>query len=198
MKKIAITGGIGSGKSSVATYIASLGYPVFSCDEIYKNCIVSPEYIAKIQTEFPSAVINGQIDRKKLSECVFGNETARLRLNNIAHPLIMQELYRKMEKELSAFVFAEVPLLFEGGYEKDFDVIIIVERNKDARIDSILRRDGLTKTEAEERIQAQNKLSNWIKEQISHKNVFRIENNEDLATLQQKTRAILCLIQNTM
>ena len=67
MKKIAITGGIGSGKSTVIELIKDQGFPVFSCDEIYKEIIVSKEYIQKIQENFPTAVKNGLIDKQILS-----------------------------------------------------------------------------------------------------------------------------------
>ena len=66
MKKVAITGGIGSGKSKVLSIIQNADYPVFSCDEIYKKVIVDEKYIKKIAEIFPTAVIDGKIDRKRL------------------------------------------------------------------------------------------------------------------------------------
>ena len=79
--KIAVTGGIGSGKSFALQYIASLGFPVFSCDEIYKQVILSKEYIEKIQQVFPECVIENQINRKKLAEIVFSNDAQMKQLN---------------------------------------------------------------------------------------------------------------------
>ena len=72
-KKIAITGGIGSGKSTVARIIKERGFPVFSCDEIYKDVIKSAEYIEKIAQIFPNAVKNNIIDRQTLAKIVFSD-----------------------------------------------------------------------------------------------------------------------------
>ena len=90
--KIAITGGIGSGKSVVVTLLKESGYAVFSCDEIYKEIILSRKYVQKIEELFPEAVVNGQIDRKKLGEIVFADEEKRKHLNTLSHPIIMQSL----------------------------------------------------------------------------------------------------------
>ena len=154
-KKIAITGGIGSGKSTVSAYIKERGYPVFSCDEIYKEVITMPAYINAIQKVFPNVIQNGEIDRKRLSEQVFTDEKKRLDLNAVAHPLIMQRLMEKMQACKSELIFAEVPLLFEGGYQNWFDQIIIVKRSVEQRIQSVCKRDGLTKVEAQMRMCSQ-------------------------------------------
>ena len=72
MKKlIAITGGIGSGKSSAAQFLLEMGYPVFSCDEIYREVILSPDYIQKVTTLFPECIVEGSIDKKILARIVF-------------------------------------------------------------------------------------------------------------------------------
>ena len=141
MKKIAITGGIGSGKTSVSKYYQSLGFPVYSCDEIYNEIIEQPSYIESIQKIFPNVIIDGKIDRKRLADKVFTDEQARNALNQLAHPLIMDVLYEHISKTDSAYIFAEIPLLFELGREHDFDEIIIVERDEEARLQSVMQRD---------------------------------------------------------
>ena len=73
-KKIAVTGGIGSGKSTVCKLIENMGYSVFSCDKIYQNIIHSKRYVQEIERVFPSVVKQGEIDKKLLSEIVFSNE----------------------------------------------------------------------------------------------------------------------------
>ncbi len=154
-KKIAITGGIGSGKSTVLKEIEAMGYPVFSCDEIYREIIAFSVYVEQVKKFFPECVFGGEIDKKRLSAIVFQNEEKRLLLNSIAHPLIMQRLEERMNKATSDLVFAEVPLLFECGYEKQFDFVIVVMREKEKRIQCLLKRDGITKEEVEARISAQ-------------------------------------------
>ena len=114
-KTIAITGGIGSGKSTVAKEISLLGFPVFSCDQIYREIMEDKAYIAQISSVFDGVVVEGKIDKNALSRLIFNDQTARNKLNSIAHPLIMSTLYARMQSCANDFVFAEVPLLFEGG-----------------------------------------------------------------------------------
>ena len=110
--KIAITGGIGSGKSTAIAHIKELGYPVFSSDEIYRDILRSKAYIQKIRSVFPEVVKEVEIDRKALASVVFSNDQAREQLNSIAHPMIMEKLLSEMNSTNSSLVFAEVPLLF--------------------------------------------------------------------------------------
>ena len=83
--KIAITGGIGSGKSTAIAHIKKLGYPVFSSDEIYRDILRSKAYIQKIHSVFPEVVKEVEIDLKALASVVFSNDQAREQLNSILH-----------------------------------------------------------------------------------------------------------------
>ncbi len=154
-QKIAITGGIGSGKSEVGKIVKRAGFPLFSCDEIYGEVILTSEYIERIKELFPSAFQNGQIDRKRLASIVFSDESALKKLNEASHPLIMKTLYERMEKAEGKYVFAEVPLLFEGGFEKDFDRVLIVMRSKEKRVRAVQERDGLSEAEVLRRMNGQ-------------------------------------------
>ena len=154
-KKIAITGGIGSGKTTVMRYLENKGYPVFSCDEIYKQIIHTDEYVKEISKEFPLVVKDGQVERRALAALVFSDSEKRRRLNEISHPLIMKELLKQMEESESSLVFAEVPLLFEGGFEDLFDERIVLLRKRENRMQSVAARDNLSKGEIEARIEAQ-------------------------------------------
>lgn len=153
--KIAITGGIGSGKSTLAALLKNKGYDVFSCDEIYHELLCDEGYIAEIARLFPPAVENGNINKKKLSDIIFTDEKTRNQLNALAHPWIMRRLFEKMENANGKYVFAEVPLLFEEGYENLFDKIIVVLRNEEDRIVSVMQRSGLSRQEVKNRIKAQ-------------------------------------------
>lgn len=154
-KLVAITGGIGSGKSLALQFLRELNYPVFSCDEIYKEVIVSKEYIEQMEKLFPDVVKNGQVDRTALAETVFNNEIMRIKLNNLAHPIIMKLLLRYMEAAEGSIAFAEVPLLFEGNFEKIFDHVLYIARDKQLRIEAVIERDGLLGSEVEKRIAGQ-------------------------------------------
>ena len=153
--KIAITGGIGSGKSMVAAILRQKGHSVYSCDEIYKEVICSSSYVESVAKEFPTCVENGIVNRKALSDIVFNNPAKLNKLNAIAHPLIMKKLNTYMRHDVHEFVFAEVPLLFENGFEKDFEKVLVVQRDKAQRIQSVLSRDNLSENEALKRMNAQ-------------------------------------------
>jgi dephospho-CoA kinase len=186
-KKVAITGGIGSGKSLALRYISQIGYPVYSCDEIYKAVIKSKEYIDKVSALFPDVIVDGNISRELLAKKVFHNVENRIKINEVAHPMIMQTLYAQMEKCESELVFAEVPLLFEGNFEKDFDNILYIYRNKEKRIESIIARDGLSRVDAENRIAVQfNPDSLEGQKRLSDVHAHIVENNGTPDELHQK------------
>ncbi len=155
MVKVAITGGIGSGKSTVLRYLQEVGYPVFSCDEIYKEIIRFPIYIRQIEEIFPECIVGGEIDRARLSAVVFHDEEKRNKLNAIAHPYIINRLTERMSESNAALVFAEVPLLFEGRYESLFDEVIVVMREEASRVETLIRRDCSSKEEIKNKMLAQ-------------------------------------------
>lgn len=180
-KKIAVTGGIGSGKSLVLQCIQELGYPVFSCDEIYKEISETPQYLEKIKEVFPDCVHHNALDRKKLSNIVFNDRTKLKKLNEISHPLIMNELYARMDQSNAKFVFAEVPLLFEAGLEKDFHETIYVKRNIEDRIQSVILRDKTDRKSVEERIRQQfDPDSVTGRKRMQNSNIHILENDANI------------------
>ena len=154
-KYVAITGGIGSGKSLAAHFLRELNFPVFSCDELYNQVIQSKEYIDSVRLFFPEAVKDDCIDRGLLSQIVFDDDEKRKVLNNLSHPLIMNMLLEKMRASDGEVAFAEVPLLFEGGYEGLFDDIIYIARDKETRLFAVQQRNGLSRDEVEKRMNSQ-------------------------------------------
>ena len=150
MKKIAITGGIGSGKSTVSEIIRGMGYTVVSADNVYRELLLNEEFVREIceLMEIPPVEKDGHItiDRKSLSEIVFSDKNRLSRLNDFTHPRIMSEIFR-LSEGVEPLFFAEVPLLFERGYETEFDNVFIVRRRLDLRLSETMKRDG--KTEAE-------------------------------------------------
>ena len=192
-QKIAITGGIGSGKSSVAEFILQEGYPVFSCDEINRSLLSKQDYLEKLQKLFPEAVTEGTFDKKKLAETVFSDKEALARLNAFSHPRIMKELFREIEQAEASLVFAEIPLLFEEGYETQFDKVIVVFREEKERISSVVNRDGISEEAAWARIQNQydyNKLSEG-------QNLFILKNEGTLSSLKASVLFLLDTLANS-
>ncbi len=191
-RKIAITGGIGSGKSTLCRQIREMGYPVFSCDELYKNILQSPDYVEEVAARFPACITEGKIDKTRLAATVFKNETERKALNAIAHPLVMSALSKNMDECTSDLVFAEVPLLFEGGFQSQFDNVIVLLRERANRISSVVRRDGLLPQEVEDRIFAQfDYYSKEAQEIFKQCNAVVIDNSQSEEVLKRKIKEVL-------
>lgn len=150
--KIAVTGGIGSGKTTVCNILNEFGFKVVSCDDVYKQI---PDQVLKavLEKQFLAAVNNDKIDKKKLAQIVFNDKAQLEKLNSLTHPLIMKEAFKAMEEQ--NILFAEVPLLFESGYDKYFNKIIVVTRDLKTRIESVVKRDNLSKNEVKNRINSQ-------------------------------------------
>lgn len=152
---IAITGGIGSGKSSVLNIIREMGYSVFSADAIASNIYDDEQVLMNLKSAFPECFTEGRPDRKKLASIVFSDHKKLELLNDITHPKIMEKLFYQMQSATGKIIFAEVPLLFEGGYEKLFDKVLVVMRPLAERISSVCKRDGITEQEVLSRIKNQ-------------------------------------------
>jgi len=197
MKRVAITGGIGSGKSVVLQMIKERGYPVFSCDDIYKNIANSKEYVQEIGKLFPTAVENGVLNRELLGGIVFRDQKAREKLNKISHPLIMKTLKENMSEVNAPLVFAEVPLLFEGGFERDFDEIIVVLRSRTIRNHAIQARNGISEALSEARIRAQFDYDDLDNQSyIQSLGAYIIQNNHNLDELKKQVNQMILNLQN--
>ncbi len=157
-KKIALTGGIGSGKSCAAQILREEGFPVFSCDEIYAQLLTEEKFLLKIEGNFPGSVKDGKLDRTYLSSIVFCDPLKREELNRLTHPAIMEKLFLEMEN--FPLSFAEVPLLYESGTEKLFDGVLVITRDRKVRIEALKKRDGLSEEQAIARIESQQDWEN--------------------------------------
>ncbi len=187
-KRIAVTGGIGSGKSLVCKILKELGCECYSCDEIYRLLWEEEGYQKELLELFPSIEKYGKADKRLLSTIVFQDENALQKLNAFAHPKIMQRLYSFIDESDKNLVFAEVPLLFEGGYEQQFDLVLVVLRNQQERISSTMQRDNLPVKEVEKRIAFQ--FDYDALEKTNKKYIF-IENNGSILELKEKVCSIL-------
>ena len=152
--KIAITGGIGSGKSEVGSIIKGAGFSVFSCDEIYSELLNKGVFDDDLKKCFGEQIFKfGKLNKKKLAGIVFNNKEELEKLNKITHYQILECAFEKMKAHKLSFL--EVPLLFENGFEELFDGVIVVLRNSDDRIKSIVKRSGISTEEAILRIKNQ-------------------------------------------
>ncbi len=161
MKWIGLTGGIASGKSTVAQELRAHGIPVIDADEIAKQ-VVAPgsSGLKSVVEEFGIEVLNesGALDRRKLGQIVFTHPECLKRLEAILHPLVRGEAHRRREQlkfQGEALAIYDIPLLFETRAEKDFDKIIVVSCTKEQQAERLRRRNSLSDGEIEERISSQ-------------------------------------------
>jgi len=187
-KRIAVTGGIGSGKSTVCALLRQKGFPVYSCDEINRSLWDDAEYLSELARLFPHCTVNGKIDKQRLSKFVFSDREGLQRLNGIAHPKIIGRLKQAMQVE-DGIVFAEVPLLFEGGYRDLFDAVLVVTRDEEKRINSVAARDGLTRGQVLARIDNQYGYRDEL-----DRNCYLLDNNGNLTELEPKLDGLLATI----
>lgn len=187
MISIALTGGIGAGKSLVAELFADLGAICIDSDQLAREVIERgkpgfDEVIARFGDEI---LLDGEIDRSKLAAIVFQNADARRDLENIIHPKV-RELAAKLTSRAgeNAVVINEIPLLFETKGQDRFDLVITVEANIEDRRARLLAR-GLKSYEIEKRIAAQ--ATREERESISD---FVIENDGDVPALERKVLSI--------
>ena len=138
--KVAVTGGIGAGKSEFMRAVKELGIRTYSADEINAELLRDKRYIEKLSEAFPLAVKDGKVDKSVLREEVFSDEKKRKTLNALAHP----EIRRKIE-EITGDAVVEVPLLFESGMTDLFDRVIVVTADEDVRINRIVSTRNISK-----------------------------------------------------
>ena len=144
MLRIAIGGGIGSGKSAVTQILRGLGAKVVVADEVNAELLLDEGYIERIANIFPAAVHNHRIDKKELAAVVYADEGKRRLLMQLAHPLIFEKMFAVAPGE--KVVFYEVPLLSECVDR--FDRIWFVDADDDLRVKRIMARDGVDEDRA--------------------------------------------------
>ena len=185
---VAITGGIGSGKSTVANLIREQGFKVFSCDEICGELYKKQSVLRKLKTLFPSA-ISGKIflsvDKKALSKTAFNDDENHKKLSTFLQPLIVDNLLKKI-KRTKDVCFSEVPLLFEGNYASLFDKVVVVIRDKKERINAVYTRSNLSSDDFDKIASRQ---VDYDKLDLS--SYLVIENNGNILALKEKVNNLL-------
>ena len=158
--KIAITGGIGSGKSTVSEIIRNFGYAVYDADEIYNGLLTDENIVGSIYDalNLEKVYVDGKIvfDKKLVSKTVFSDKEKLKTLNELSHALVyakIEDIFKKHDKNKP--IFFEIPLLFESGKDGDFDKIIVVKRNVEDRIEAVMKRSNLSFDEITARINSQ-------------------------------------------
>ena len=157
--RIGLTGGIASGKSTVARKLKQLGAVTIDADVLARDVVaLGTEGLKAVVARFGDSVLaaNGSLDRRALARVIFADPRARADLNAIIHPLVRE---RAAELEAAApagaVVVHVIPLLVETGQQDRFDAVVVVDTTVEEQLRRLTRRDGLTRTEAEQRVAAQ-------------------------------------------
>ena len=157
--RIGLTGGIASGKSTVARKLEQLGAFTIDADVLARDVVaLGTEGLKAVVARFGNSVLaaDGSLDRSAMARVIFADPQARADLNAIIHPLVRE---RAAELEAAAPVGAVVvhviPLLVETGQQDRFDAVVVVDTTVEEQLRRLTRRDGLTQTEAEQRVAAQ-------------------------------------------
>ena len=187
---LGLTGGIGTGKSTVANMLKGKGIPVVDTDLISREVIEYPEIIEKIKLEISNEVFdfNNKLDRKKMSEIVFKNQEKLKKLNEIMHPEILKKMWLEVEKlkKNHKIIVLDIPLLFEINMEKEVDKILLIYASKEIQLKRIMERDCRSREEAIKIINSQIPLY-----KKREKSDYIIQNNDSLENLEKKLEKIL-------
>ncbi len=192
-KIIGLTGGIGSGKTTVAESIRDLGYPVYYSDDRAKQIVNEDDFL---KTEIkqllgPEAYDeSGAYNRKFVSSVVFENDELLQKLNALIHPAVKRDFENWVSQQNTALVFKETALLFELGLEKDCYKSLLVTAEDNVRIKRVMDRDDKTYRE----------VQNIMQKQMAEKDKIRladyvIYNNNGVDELQEETEKTVVLIE---
>ena len=188
MLKIGLTGGIGSGKSTVAGYFADLGVPVIDADQLARELVApgSPA-LAEIIAAFGGEMLlkDGNLDRKRLRQVIFADPRQRQRLESILHPLIYAEMRRRVETLQAPYCLLVIPLLLERGGTEFVDRILVVDVPESLQRERVHSRDGMSDGEIEaiRRTQVERAARLGAADDI-------ISNDADLPHLRQQVTAL--------
>ena len=191
---IGLTGGIGTGKSTVSQILREKKFPVIDLDTISHEVIKIPKVIEKIVENFGKEVLENsgnfenknnaiRISREKLGKIIFENKEKRLLLNSIMHPEILHTMREQISKykKNNKIIFVEIQLLFEVQWEKEFDYILLISAKKSTQIRRILERDKRSEIDALNIINSQLSLDEKKK-----RSNFVIENDGNIEELKEK------------
>jgi len=191
---IGLTGGIGTGKSTVSQILRKKKFPVIDLDTISHEVIKIPKVIEKIVENFGKEVLENssnfenennaiRISREKLGKIIFENKEKRLLLNSIMHPEILHTMREQISKykKNNKIIFVEIQLLFEVQWEKEFDYILLISAKKSTQIRRILERDKRSENDALNIINSQLPLDEKKK-----RSDFVIENDGNIEELKEK------------
>lgn len=195
-KIIGLTGGIGSGKTSVMKHIETLGYKVYYADDAGKKVMQQKEIIEKIVSLLGADVLNEDqtLNRKTIAEIVFSNPVKLKALNEIVHPAVAKDFERfTSDLQENELVIKESAILFESKANENCDLVITITAPEELRIQRVMARDNSTFEEVKKRIN--NQMPDAIKVEKSDyviNNLSFGKTFEEITMILKKIKAICC------
>ncbi|MDP8220374.1 MAG: dephospho-CoA kinase [Candidatus Stygibacter frigidus] len=188
---IAITGGIGSGKSEVCQWFGRHDIEVISADKLAHEALGAPSIQQELIDEFGDSIWREeQIDRQELGNIVFKDAKKTAKLNEIMHPYIISRINKMLETQTESILVFEIPLLYEAGLENLFDIIVMVWTSENVRMERLLKRNGMTERKIYEIMAKQ-----FSQETARHRADYVIENNGSYIDLEKKLQELMLTLK---
>lgn len=193
-QKVAITGNIGSGKSSFCDFLSEMNFKVIKADELAKEVMTKDERVRQeIIKQFGSSSYNQNgLNKSYLSEKVFSNSTNLEKINSIVHPVVLKKVVEEMDAELKKadLVFHEAALIYEADIENLFDHVVLITSNNHLRKQRVISNYKLSEAEFDKR------EANQIPQEEKMKRAdFTFTNNGTLADLKIKAKLLIKLLE---
>lgn len=183
MIKLGLTGGIGSGKTTIAKVFQELGAPVYFADDEAKKFLGFQEVKQNLIEIFGSQVVNeqGEVVKPVLAGIVFTNDEELARLNALIHPYLERDFKQWCERNKTAkYIVKEAAILFEAGFDKSVDYILTISANEEERVQRVMIRDGAARKQVIDRLTKQ-----WTDDQRESKSDFIIKNEDQNMILEK-------------
>lgn len=195
--RIGITGGIGSGKSLVCSIFSRLGVPVLSADDTAKGLMRGDASLrrALIKLLGPSTYRpDGELDRQFVASKIFSDSGLQRKVNALVHPRVEAEVgkqFVRLEKAGNRLAIVEAALIYEAGFEKELDYVIVVDAPESDRIRRVVDRDGVEADDVRKRIQSQHSPESKLR-----KADYIIRNTGSINELEESVRFLFSLLQS--
>jgi len=196
VRRVALTGGIATGKSHVRVRLDQLGVATIDSDRLARDAVAPGSVgLAAVVRRFGREVLaaDGSLDRAKVGTIVFADPAARHDLEAIVHPEVRRATdawFASLNPAIDPFAVADIPLLFEVGRERDFDAVIVAACEAETQVHRVMERDGLTETEARQRLAAQLPIADKVTRAD-----FVIRTDGSYAETEQQVDAVLSALR---
>lgn len=191
---IGVTGGIGSGKTTVCKIFEELGAKVIYADELAKNLMTNDENLKRkiIKIFGNEAYIGGKLNRKFIADAIFTDEKKKKELESVVHPAVIKEIlseFKKLAKNKSVnFVIVEAALIFESGFDNELDYVIVVDADEETKIKRVMERDKCSREEVLKRMRSQMDVRK--KRELAD---ILLQNDGDIEELRNKVKFLYSL-----